>query len=94
MLLDRLAFNKREAGPIPPLPVKAGSTAGVVVHLVMPWFFPLATIAAWLGVRAARDLRSEGEAGRRNAWWMLVLMALPLFFWLIAQFTSGGGIYP
>jgi len=55
----------------------------------MPWFFPLATLAAWLGVRAARDLRSEGETGRASAWWMLVLMFLPLFFWLIAQVTSG-----
>ena len=88
MLLDRLASSKREAGPIPPLSVKAGCTAGVVVHLVMPWFLPLATMAAWLGVRAARDLRTEGEAGRRNAWWMLTLMALPLIFWLIAQFIS------
>ena len=58
------------------------------MHLVMPWFFPLATLAAWLGVRAARDLRTEGETGRRNAWWMLALMFLPLFFWLIAQFIS------
>jgi hypothetical protein len=54
----------------------------------MPWFFPLATLAAWLGLRAARDLRTEGETGRRNARWMLVLMFLPLFFWLIAQFIS------
>lgn len=59
------------------------------MHLVMPWFLPLATVAAWLGVRAAHDLRSEGGNGRANAWWMLILMVLPLFFWLIAQFTSG-----
>jgi hypothetical protein len=55
----------------------------------MPWFFPLATLTAWLGLRAARDLRIEGETGRRNAWWALVLTFLPLFFWLIAQVTSG-----
>lgn len=59
------------------------------MHLVMPWFFPLATLTAWLGLRAARDLRIEGETGRRNAWWALVLTFLPLFFWLIAQVTSG-----
>jgi hypothetical protein len=41
-----------------------------------------------LGIRAARDLRTEGETGRRSAWWMLILMFLPLFFWLIAQFIS------
>ncbi|HJW34137.1 MAG TPA: hypothetical protein VJ505_12280 [Holophagaceae bacterium] len=58
------------------------------MHLVMPWFLPLATLAAWLGIRAASDLRTTGETGRRNAWWMLILMFLPLFFWLIAQFIS------
>jgi hypothetical protein len=68
--------------------VPGGSTAGVIVHLVMPWFLPLASFAAWLGIRAARDLRTEGETGRRSAWWMLILMFLPLFFWLIAQFIS------
>lgn len=58
------------------------------MHLVMPWFLPLATFSAWLGTRAARDLRVEGETGRRNAWWMLVLMLLPLFSWLLAQVSA------
>ena len=58
------------------------------MHFVMPWFLPLASFAAWLGVRAVRDSRIEGETGRRSAWWMLALMFLPLLFWLIAQFIS------
>jgi hypothetical protein len=60
----------------------------------MPWFFPLATLTAWLGVRAARTLRSEGGAGRTNAVWMLILMVLPLFFWVLTQYTAHTGIAP
>ncbi len=59
----------------------------------MPWFFPVATLVAWLGVRTARDLRSEGGAARTNALWLLLLMALPLLFWLIAQFATTSGAF-
>ena len=62
------------------------------MHLVMPWFLPLAALAAWLGARAARDLRAEGGASRPTAVWMLLLMLAPLFFWLVAQVTSHSGL--
>ncbi|NWJ40999.1 MAG: hypothetical protein HXX12_08510 [Geothrix sp.] len=61
------------------------------MHLVLPWFLPLATLVAWLGLRTARDLRAESGAGRKNAVWMLVLMFFPLFVWLMAQFTTHPG---
>jgi len=63
------------------------------MHLVMPWFFPVATLVAWLGVRTSRDLRSEGASARTSARWMLVLMTLPLVFWLITQVTSRIGAF-
>jgi hypothetical protein len=63
------------------------------MHIVMPWFFPLATLVAWLGVRTARDLRSEGRAARTTARWMLALMSLPLVFWFIAQITAASGAF-
>lgn len=63
------------------------------MHIVMPWFFPLATLVAWLGVKTARDLRSEGRSARTAALWMLSLMSLPLVFWFIAQFTATSGAF-
>jgi uncharacterized membrane protein YhaH (DUF805 family) len=63
------------------------------MHVVMPWFFPVATLVAWLGVWTARDLRLEGRSARTNALWLLLLMALPLIFWLIAQFTTTSGAF-
>ncbi|MFN7958924.1 MAG: hypothetical protein U0P46_11475 [Holophagaceae bacterium] len=63
------------------------------MHIVMPWFFPLATLVAWLGVRNARSLRSEGRTARTTALWMLTLMSLPLLFWFIAQFTTASGAF-
>ena len=62
------------------------------MHLVMPWFLPLAALTAWLGIRAARDLRVEGGASRRAAVWMLLLMWVPLFFWLVTQVASRLGL--
>ncbi|WP_243321631.1 hypothetical protein [Geothrix sp. SG200] len=62
------------------------------MHLVMPWFFPFAALAAWLGLRAARALWNEGEGGRTSGWWMLILMLLPFFFWLIAQIQPREGM--
>ena len=58
------------------------------MHLVMPWFFPLATLSAWLGTRTAKDLRAEAGSGRKDALWVLALMLLPLFIWLLAQFIT------
>jgi len=63
------------------------------VPIVMPWFFPLASLVAWLGVRNARNLRSEGRSARTTARWMLALMSLPLIFWFIAQFTTNSGAF-
>jgi len=63
------------------------------VHPVMPWFFPFATLIAWLGVRSARDLRSEGRAAWGNAIWLLILTTFPLFIWLIIQYTSRLGAF-
>lgn len=63
------------------------------MHLVMPWFFPLATFVACLGVKTARDLRSEGRSARTTGIWMLSLMSLPLVFWFIAQFTTTSGAF-
>lgn len=86
MLPERLSFKTRESRIRPAPAMEAGAAAGVAVHLVMPWFLPLAALAAWLGVRAALDLRAEKEAPRSSVAWMLILMSLPLLFWLIAQF--------
>ncbi len=77
MLSDRVVLPS----PEPP--------AGVSVHLVMPWFLPLAALTAWLGLRAVRDIRAEGEEGHAGGWWMLILTLLPLVFWLIAQARPG-----
>lgn len=63
------------------------------MSIVMPWFFPLATLVAWLGVRNVRSLRSEGRSARTRALWMLLLMSLPLIFWIIAQFTTTSGAF-
>jgi hypothetical protein len=62
------------------------------MHLVMPWFLPLAALTAWLGTRAARSLHAEGGASRRAAAWMLLLMWVPLFFWLVTQIASRSGL--
>lgn len=62
------------------------------MHLVMPWFFPLAAFVAWLGVRSARELRAEAERARTNALWMLIVMFLPLLIWLANQVMAFLGI--
>jgi len=63
------------------------------VRIVMPWFFPLATLVAWLGLKTVRDRRSEGRSVRSTALWLLSLMALPLIFWFIAQVTTASGAF-
>ena len=61
------------------------------MHLVMPWFFPLASLVTWLGFRTTKDARAEGPSAWATACWLRALMALPLLFWLITQFTSDSG---
>ena len=83
------AGEARRLSSTPPDP----AAAGAALHLVMPWFFPLATLVAWLGVRTVRNHRSEGRTARTTARWLLVLMSLPLVFWFIAQFTTTSGAF-
>ncbi len=68
--------------------------SGASVLVVLPWFFPVASLVAWLGLRSARDFRAEGRPGRRNAVWMAVLLSLPLLIWLVAQFAAQPGDLP
>lgn len=62
------------------------------MHLVMPWFLPLAALVAWLGTLTARRSRAEGGISRATAAWMVILMFTPLFCWLLVQVTTLTGI--
>lgn len=64
------------------------------MHVVLPWFFPIASLLAGLGLRSARDFRAEGRPGRKNAVWMVVLMGFPLLIWLMAQVAAQPGGLP
>jgi hypothetical protein len=58
------------------------------MHLVMPWFLPLAAVVAYAGTRLAREQR-RGEAGKiGETLFLLYLTWSPLLYWLLAQFTS------
>ncbi len=79
----------------PPWVFKVGGPPwGIAVHIVMPWFFPLASFVAWLGMRSAHEMRHERGSANKNGIWMLVLMCVPLFAWLLVQFLSQPGGLP
>lgn len=54
-------------------------------HLLMPWFLPLALGTLGLGVWSSRALRLEGPRGCREARLLVILMAVPLVVWCLAQ---------
>lgn len=58
------------------------------MHLVMPWFLPMAAGVAFVGTRLAKGLfHREGRLGS-DGLLMLTLAWFPLLMWIIAQFTA------
>lgn len=60
-------------------------------HLLMPWFLPLALGSFGLGIWSSRSLREEGPRGRSEARLLVVLMAVPLVLWCLAQLAGRQG---
>lgn len=58
------------------------------MHLVMPWFFPMAAGVAYAGTRLARDIFHREKRRGPDGLLMLTLAWYPLATWLIAQFIS------
>jgi hypothetical protein len=59
------------------------------MHLVMPWFLPLAALVGWMGTASARTLLPGGkQGGDRRA--LLVVAWVPLLIWLLVQFIDSG----
>lgn len=65
------------------------------MHLLMPWFLPLAGLSLWFGVHTVHDMPHESHRHKRQAMQLLCIAVIPLLVWLIAQFIeSNPGVAP
>ncbi len=58
------------------------------MHLLMPWFLPLATGMGVVGTRTAKDFFLREKKKRLEGFLAIVLAWFPLLAWLAAQFAS------
>jgi hypothetical protein len=69
-------------------PALAGSFQGV--HMIMPWFIPIAIVLGVLGTRTGLHQRHlSGKTHRDRSWWLIFIIAwLPAVCWTLAQFIQ------
>jgi len=58
------------------------------MHLLMPWFLPLAAGLAFIGSRTARGIYRERGRNSPDGHLMLALAWIPLLVWVVAQWMS------
>jgi hypothetical protein len=64
------------------------------MHLVMPWFLPLAGFVVWTGLLTVKDLPHESHRARIQVIQLLGISLIPLLVWLTVQITSRLGVHP
>jgi hypothetical protein len=64
------------------------------MHLVTPWFLPLAAGVLWIGIHTVRDMPHESRRHRTQAIQLLCIAVIPLLIWLTVQISSHFGETP
>jgi len=69
-------------------PALAGGFLGL--HLVMPWFLPVAILIGLMGFKIGMEEGhlSMGKRRRLDRWLILLVAWMPAFCWLMAQFVQ------
>jgi len=64
------------------------------MHVILPWFLPMALLSAFLGLDSIRGPREIDLESHSEARWLMVLMFVPLLIWLLVQFSPSNQVVP